>query len=312
MKPYVLIVFLAVSVWISAANAHYVECHASAGVGSLGYELNGGSTFLAPSFSAGAGYTWFFLPSAGFQTGILFTSLSTTAVLIEPMKWTTWQDGRRLTDYMDEEYTHIASFTDWREEQQIWLLQVPIGMRFRFFPAVSYGNAAESRLWLHVAAGALLTLPVRSHYTHTSGEITHTGWYPQWNLLLHDIPGRFETEPYTRLQESFTSHLRSFSVALYAEAGVLWRLGERTELSVAAYAQWMPQNFSQPTSGPDAQLGFANESNRYTFMNEYHGLIGTDKAGAMHPWSVGLKASVAIWTGRTKMQKKRCLCAGIK
>ena len=312
MKPFVFIVFLAVSVWTSAANGHYVDFHASAGVGSLGYELNGGRTFLAPSFSAGAGYTWFFLPSAGLQTGVLFTSLSTTAMLTEPMQWTTWQDGRRLTDYMGEEYTHIASFTNWREQQQVWLLQVPIGLRFRHFPAVSYANAADSRLGLHVAAGALLSFPIRSRYTLTSGEVTHTGWYPQWNLLLHDIPGRFETEPYTRRQESFTHHLRSVSFALYVEAGVLFRLGERVELTVAAYAQWMPQRFNRPTSGPDAQLGFANERNGYTFMNEYHGLVGTDKTGAMHPWTAGLKASLAIWTGRTKIQKKRCLCAEMK
>lgn len=312
MKPYVFIVCVAVSLRISAANGHFVDFHASAGVGSLGYELNGGRTFLSPSYSAGIGYTWFFLPSAGLQTGLLFTSLGTTAVLTEPMQWTTWQDGRRLTDYMGEEYTHIASFTDWREKQQVFLLQVPIGLRFRFFPAVSYANAADSRFGLHVAAGVLLSMPVRSRYTHTSGEITHTGWYPQWNLVLHDVPGRFETEPYTRRQESFTRHLRSVSLALYAEAGVLMRLGERAELTVAAYAQWMPQRFNNPASGPDAQLGFANERNEYTFMNEYHGLIGTDKTGAMHPWATGLKASLSIWTGRTKIQKKRCLCAEMR
>ena len=286
--------------------SHYIDVQAGGGIGGLGYELNGGHTLNAPSLFIEAAYTWFILPSAGLQTGIQITRIATTAVLTEPMEWRTGEDGTRLTDYMGEEYTHRASFNDWREKQQIWFLQIPIGARFRHFAAFN------SRFGMHAAAGAQVSFPISSHYRLLSGSVTHTGWYEQWRLLLHDIPGRFETESFAKQQESFSKYLKPFSLSVYAEAGVLVRLSERAEMMLAAYAQWMPQQFNRPASVPDALLGFANERNGYTFMNEYHGLIGTHKTGAMHPWTAGLKASLAIWTGRTRIQKKRCLCAEMR
>ena len=172
--------------------SHYIDIEVGGGVGGLGYELDGGRTLVAPSFSVGAGYTWFFLPIAGLQTGVRLTHIATTAMLTEPMEWRTAADDGRLRDYMGEEYTHRASFDSWKEREQMWLLQVPIGLRFRHFAST------DARYGLHAAVGALLSVPLRSTYTLLSGEVTHTGWYEQWRLLLHDLPGRFETENYPR------------------------------------------------------------------------------------------------------------------
>jgi hypothetical protein len=49
---------------------HYIDIHAGGGVSSLGYTLEGGNTMIGASFSVGAGYTWFFLPYMGLQTGV--------------------------------------------------------------------------------------------------------------------------------------------------------------------------------------------------------------------------------------------------
>lgn len=281
---------------------HYIDMQAGAGIGGLGYDLEGGYTQIAPSFDFGVGYTWFFLPAAGFQTGVHIARIASTAVLTEPMEWRTWQDDTRLTDYMGEEYTHRASFADWREEQQVWLIQIPLGLRFRHFANMN------SRYGLHVAAGALLTIPLRANYTLASGEVTHTGWYENWRLLLHDVPGRFETEAFAKQKESFKSHLRSFDVSVYAEAGMLIRLDERVELILAAYVQWMPHDFLAATSHKRENVGFATERNSYAFMPEYHGIIGTDKTGALHPWGAGVKVGLSVWPGETSVQKRRCMC----
>ena len=110
------------------APSHYIDIEVGGGIGGLGYELDGGRTFVSPSFSVGAGYTWFFLPIAGLQTGVRLTRIATTAMLTEPMEWRTGADDGRLRDYMGEEYTHRASFNDWKEREQMWLLQIPIGL----------------------------------------------------------------------------------------------------------------------------------------------------------------------------------------
>lgn len=286
--------------------SHYIDVQAGGGIGGLGYELNGGHTLNAPSLFIEAAYTWFILPSAGLQTGIQITRIATTAVLTEPMEWRTGEDGTRLTDYMGEEYTHRASFNDWREKQQIWFLQIPIGARFRHFAAFN------SRFGMHAAAGALVSFPISSHYRLLSGSVTHTGWYDQWRLLLHDIPGRFETESFAKQQESFSKYLKPFSLSVYAEAGVLVRLSERAEMMLAAYAQWMPLDLEAALPNEREPLGFASERNTYSFMSEYHGIIGTDKTGAIHPWSAGIKIGLSIWPGTTSDQRRRCMCESMK
>ena len=316
LNSIVLILLCALNVCASDLPRHYIDLQTGGGVGALGYELKAGKTLLAPSLTVGAGYTWFILPSIGLQTGVSVTQIATTALLTDPMEWTTFPDGTRLTDYMGEQYTHRVSFTNWQERQQIWWLQVPIGLRFRQYAAVSQQNAAFSRFGIQVAAGVLLSMPVRADYTHTSGEITHTGWYEQWHLLLHDVPGRFETEPYKHQSEPFVEQLKPFHLSLYAETGLLIRLNERTELAVCLYAQWMPQDILTLRSDLREPLGFASNSINYQlstinyqlFMNPYHGLIGTSQTTALHPWSAGLRLTLSLFPGKTSAQKKRCLC----
>ena len=279
---------------------HYLDIHAGSGVSSMGYTPEGGRLQPGASFSIGAGYTWFFRPYMGLQTGIQMTRVASTASLTEGMEWSQWQDGSPLTDYMGEAYIHRTSFAGWKEKQEAYLLQIPIGLRFRYF------RDRESMAGLHAAFGAKLSLPVLSRYAHTSGTVTHTGWYPQWQLELYDLPGRFETEPFTTKQEeSLGSRLHKVNAEAYAELGTIIRLNRKTELFFAAYAQYMLNDFSAVKRDDRKALGFSNAHNNYAFMEAYRGLIGTDHVGAMHPWAAGIKIGVSLWPGKTEKEKKR-------
>ncbi|MBO7458241.1 MAG: OmpA family protein [Paludibacteraceae bacterium] len=273
---------------------HYIDLHAGAGVGSFNYPLEGGKTTFGISFAAGVGYTWFFRPFIGLQTGLSFTRIATTATLIDEMQWT------GLTDYAGDEYIHHASFSDWTEKQQAYLLEVPLGLRFRYFAN------SKSRVGLHAAFGAKLALPIIVNYKHASGSVTHYAWYEYWQLELRDLPGRFETETVTTPQEeSVAQRLNVVNAEAYAELGIAFRAGERTEIHIAPYAQYMLNDFCAIKRDDRTPLGFANAHNNYIFMSEYRGLIGTDKVGAMHPWVAGLKIGVSVWPGKTEKQKKK-------
>lgn len=291
---------VALHLFAAKPAAHYIDIHAGAGVSSLGYAIDGGNSRPGASFTVGAGYTWFFLPFMGLQTGVQCTRIASVASLTEPMEWKYWQDGSPLTDYMGEDYIHRTSFDGWKEKQQAYLIEIPVGLRFRYF------RSNNSRAGLHAAFGANIALPVSAHYTRTAGDITHTGWYPQWQLELHDLPGRFETEPFTSKQEeSFCSKLQKVNAEAYAELGTILRLNEKFELFVAAYARYMINNCSSVKRDERTPLGFANSRNNYAFMAPYHGLIGTDKIGAMHPWVAGIKIGLSIWPGKTDKEKKK-------
>ena len=262
---------------------HYIDIYGAGGVSRFGRAVEGGKTSIGGSFTFGAGYTWFFKPYMGLQTGVSLTRLSGSATLTEPMEWTKQADGTPITDYMGEVYTHRTTFDNWREKQQNYLVQIPIGLRFRYFADNS------SKAGLHAAAGVNLAIPVITSYAHTSGSVTHMGWYEQWQLTITDLPGRFGTETLTTKQEeSINNKVNLLNAQVYGEIGTSIRLNRRSELFIAAYAQYMINDFSAVKRDARTPLGFSGSTYNYPFMSEYRGLIGTDTVGTLHPWVAGL------------------------
>ncbi len=286
-------ILLAACMARAAEPQHYMDIHAGAGVGSWGYTLNGGTTQAGNSYSAGAGYTWFFLPTVGLQTGLRATRISSYARLTGTIEY------GPLSDYQGEQYIHRVTFADWREQQEAWLLEVPVGLRFKYFAD------DDSRAGLHAAVGVSMAVPVYAT-GHTTGSVTHTGRYDCWQLTLHDLPGRFMTESADQ-RSDIKSRLSAVNAMMYAEIGTAIRLGVRTQLIVSAYAQYSLTDFSAVKPADRTPIGFANANNGYTFMTEYKGLFGTDKAGSLTPWTAGLKLGLSIWPGRTDEQKKQLL-----
>lgn len=275
------------------AQKHYLDLHAGAGVGNWGYTIKGGSTRFGNTYSASMGYTWFFHPCVGLQTGVRATRLSSYASLTEGGEY------GPLTDYQGEQYMHRVALFDWREQQEGWLLEVPLGLRFRYFAD------EDRRVGLHAAFGASLAVPVHAVY-RVSGTATHSAWYEWWQLELHDLPGRFGTET-VKQEESCRSRLTTYNAMAYAELGMLFRAGQRTQIVLAAYAQYGITDFSTVRNEDRTPLGFATADNGYTFMPEYHGLPGTDRTATMRPWTAGLKLGLSVWPGRTDEQKRERL-----
>jgi len=295
MKRILLIgsILLAACTARAAEPQHYIDIHAGAGVGSWGYTLNGGTSQIGNSYSAGAGYTWFFLPTVGLQTGLQVTRISSYAWLSKTLEY------GPLTDYQGEQYVHRVAFNNWREQQEAWLLQIPIGLRFAYFAG------EESRAGLHASVGVSLTLPVHA-VARTTGAVTHTGWYDCWQIEFHDLPGRFMTENMDQ-KSNIQSGLLPVNAMMYAEIGTAIRLSQRTQMLIAAYAQYGLNDFSAVKRADRVPLGFANDANGYTFMPEYKGLFGTDKVGSLAPWTAGIKLAISVWPGRTDEQKKQLL-----
>ncbi len=262
----------------------YIDLSAGGGVSHWNHAVEGGFLSIGGAATIGVGYTYFFRPFVGFRTGVHFSWLSSYATLTETRSWSTNADGTPLLDYMGEVYTHRATPNNCRAIEQTYLFEVPVGLRFRYF------RTPDSRAGLHAALGAKLAIPLVSSYTPLSGTITHTGWYEQWQLELHDLPGRFETEPFTlealnRLNgEGSTpspvgalapsSKPSPVNAEAYAELGAAFRLSPHYELFVAAFGQYMINNFFT-ASAPS------------------------------HPWMAGVKVGVSIWPGKTEKEKQQ-------
>ena len=80
--------------------------------------------------------------------------------------------------------------------------------------------------------------------------------------------------------------------------------GAHTELIISAYGQYTVTDLLATPVSRLTALGFANSRNGYTFMPEYHGLIGTKAITSLHPWTAGIKLGLSVWTGKTDEQKR--------
>ncbi len=303
-KKYIIlaILFLFCSVGVEAQKRsskknqelhnHYIDIFAGGGVSSLGYSLLGGENHIAPTFTAGVGYTYYFLPYMGLQTGLHVTRYASNAYLTEDMLW------NNLTDYQGDLFNHRIAFQNWKERQQTYLLEIPVGLRFQ---------TRKKKVGFYGTLGAKLGLPVYSNYLHKQGTLINSAYYPNWDLEVSNLPGRFETETLQTPQEgNIKQHLRKLNAVAYAELGVAFRTGERADLYLAAYGQYCINNFSAVSDDERTPLGFASDNNHaYEYMQPYNGLMGTDHVGAMHPWTAGLKLGISIYPGWTKAQRKR-------
>ena len=279
---------------VRAKMSHNIDITAGGGIGSLGYDLQGGRQYPAYTWSAGLGYTWFFVPGTGLQTGVQLTRLGSIASLTGSY---VWQD--LLTDASGDQYEHRMTFADWYEQQEAYLLEIPLG-----FTLHHYGRN-NPRAGVYAALGAKLQIPLFADYRHHSGSVTHSGYYPYWDLTLQDLPDRFITEQTDVPQQgSFLQHLNRWNAAVYMELGTTIRCGAHTELIISAYGQYTVTDLLATPVGRLTSLGFANSRNGYTFMPEYHGLIGTKAITSLHPWTAGIKLGLSVWTGKTDEQKR--------
>lgn len=260
-------------------KGHYLWFHAGGGLGQLGYDVQGGNTqFYMPSAQAGINYTYYFLPWFGLGTGVGVAYYTSEAHLTRQMQW----EG--ATDTESDNYTHRVDFLNWRERQNDIMVEIPLMLSFRTTPK-------KGSFYFNI--GAKAGIPVYANYVHNRGDMIHSGYYPKWDVVLQDLPGRFETEELKRSQEgSIYDKLQKINAAGFAELGATIRMDETTDFTLGVYANYYITNHSAVKEADATDLGFRNAEYHTEFMNQYEGLTGTKHIGAMHPWSAGIKIGI--------------------
>lgn len=302
MKKFMLFIALCSAMAVQAENRHHIQITGGGGIGSLGYDNAYGKQYPAYTWSAGIGYTWFFVPETGLQTGVQLSRIGSIASLTGTY---TWQ--QMLTDASGDEYEHRMAFSNWHELQEAYLLEIPLGFTLRHYART--GDSGErNRAGVHAALGAKLQVPIVANYTNRTGAITHSGYYPYWDLTLSDLPERFFTEQVSAPQSgSLMQHLNRWNAAVYMELGTTIRCSAHAELIITAYGQYTVTDMLATPLNQLTAMGFGSSRNGYTFMPKYSGLIGTKAITSLHPWTAGIKLGLSIWTGRTDEQKRRDL-----
>ena len=248
-----------------------------------------------PTWTGGVGINGYFVPWMGIGAGIQFSTYSNKTKIGNP--WIV-----KGTDSEGEDYILTSTSSDLVEQQGIYMLEVPVTLRFR---------AIKRNVGFHAALGGKIGLPISDFYRMSKGSLHNEVRYDHWNLPISDIiPGLIEDGTINPVSQNFSignSRLNLLNYAAYAEIGMLFRLQQRLDLLVALSGTYyfndvLAQKSSTPLGFNDAWV----KSNEYDspFTSEYNGVLVTNEVQELHPWSVALKVGLSINAGKTSAQRQ--------
>lgn len=244
-----------------------------------------------PAWHAGLGINYYFVPWMGIGTGAQFSAYPNRSAVTKAWTQTT------KDDYNDD-YTITSTPTNLKENQNIYMVEIPLALKFRARPGV---------VGFTGTAGVKIGIPVITNQKlAANGSIDNSVYYPFYDLTMSNVPGVVENLAIPSDKGTLrTSHLRTLNYAAYAELGILIRLHQRVELALAAYGNYYFTNLMENSN--KRNLGFADgrTTGKYPlpYTESYAGVLRTNEVQELHPWSVGLKIGIQVNANRTKAQR---------
>ena len=239
-----------------------------------------------PLWNGAIGINYYFLPWLGVGTGAQLSNYANKSSVV-------WGWDYSATDAQGDKYTFTAKPVGIEEKQEMYMLEIPLNVRFRVI---------ERNVGFHGAIGVKFGVPVKDYYRSSGGTIQNQVYYPDFDLLLDkNIPGVLEDITVNATQQKITG-LNKLNCGAYAEIGMLFRLHQRIDLMLAvAGTYYLNDVMKGATANP---LGFNDPSlptDYYPspFTSAYNGVLSSNEVQQLHPWSLQLKLGLSINAGQT-------------
>ena len=270
------------------------------GVGSYTYSQLGNSFQPAhvvnkvhfPAWHAELGINYYFVSWMGLGTGVQFGAYPNRASIDKP-----WM--KNATDVYGDDYTITSQPDKLIETQNIYMVEVPLALKFRARPGV---------VGFTGTAGVKLGIPViNKQRLGSGGAINNSVHYPLYDLTMQDVPTVVENLSIpSDKSELPSSYLRTLNWAAYAEIGMLIRLHQRVDLAIAAYANYYFADLLKRHGSIDLAFYDGRTTGEYPmpYTQAYEGVLNTNEVETLHPWSVGLKIGIQVNANRTRSQRE--------
>lgn len=245
-----------------------------------------------PIWNAALGVNYYFLDWLGVGSGVQFSTYTNLSRVSQPWAY-------EATDSYGDAYRFVASPANIDEQQTMYMVEVPLALRFRVI---------ETNVGFHAAAGMKFGIPIKGTYHLASSDaaIRNEVSYPSLGLTLKDnLPGILEDAAITSPSEPSSIGLKTLNYGAYAEVGMLIRMHQRIDLLLALAATYYVNDVRAEKS--TTPLGFKSDVRVYEYdlpyaKADYAGVLHTDEVESLHPWSVMLILGLSINTGRTTAQ----------
>lgn len=305
MRRWILIGFISgFAITASARLTSMIEVSVGGGWSSLGYQLNTeAQPFLTAKqngsygLTAHIGYGLMFNSYIGVGIGADVARYGSDIKLADQAQWL------GVTDTDGELYDHFTTIRSWKDQQQLYMVEIPLALYFR---APATGN----KVYFSGEVGAKVGIPVFSQ-AKFSGELSHQAGYEPWQLNLQQVGGHgfYDSE----MSGEYDLQTKT-SFAVFAKVGFETPLDEKEK--VWFYGHLCGTYYVAPalslTETP-TPLGFHNDTNdpfmqdTHSFMADYAGILSTDMLkGKTTPISIGVELGI-----RFKILHKqtfRCHC----
>lgn len=268
MKKYFIAFGLILAVASSAQDRiQYFYINTGCGSHNLKYSLPGGSSKGGVGGTLNLGYSYFFNPNWGVSAGLGLQTSQAKGTL-------NFMNKMAAVDGEGDSFELRTYFNNWEEKQTSIFFEVPVGVQHqRWF------NGKNGILGF---AGAIISIPVSSSYKVTSGTITTSGYYKQWNVELTDMPQHgFSTES-ERPSGNITLNT---SFSLFAEMGWLHKMSDNLDLYMGGYI-----NYGLNSIVSEGNISSYLEGESYNSM-----ITASDKVNLT---SVGIKIGIRLLNNR--------------
>ena len=238
------------------------------GFHNLKYDLQNGTHESSMGYAFNLGYNYYFSKNWGFGAGLGLESFNSKATL-------NYQTSKSSADTDGESFEFRTQYTDWQEKQSILLLDIPLSF--------IYQKQINEQFQFQFSIGPKVSFAVQSNYKTAGGTIETTGYYPQYNVVLSDLP----QHNFTTLT-SFPKNDTSLNpvISAYSNLGGLYKLNNSMDLYAGVYIDYGLSNMI------DAQ----NKS-LYQEDGVYNGIFSSDLTKNVKQFSFGFKIGINLNLG---------------
>lgn len=252
-------------------KGHYLYVNGGGGLHNLHYELKDGTQQAGLGCTFNLGYNYFITPHWGIGTGLGVQSFLSGSKLNYNTSFT-------ATDVDNEAYLFRTNYTDWEETQNAWMLDIPVG--------ISYKTKLSQKWKLQTTLGGKISLPISAKYSTEAGSIQTTGFYPQYNAVVDEIP-EIGFNTFTEFPSKDIT--LNPVISAYLDLGGLYSLNKNLDLYIGAYANYALNN------AIDAQTSEVYQQTGGT----YNGVFVSNQTDKVTPISFGLKLGLT-WHAKCK------------
>lgn len=287
----------------STRRGHYVEIHAGAGVGNVGYgwlrrdlqhTTAKGYEQFGISGVAQLQYAYFFHPSVGVGVGAWLANYTSHGYLSGDViyRGLKQENGKYVPDFSStvrdndgkgEYYNHHVTIHSWHERQTIHTAGVPVSLQFQ-----AWGK--KNKAGFFASLGAAPTFTVKTDYRILDGDIEHWGEYAhRGGAELHNLHDFSHVNYSGRVGKQ---SMKLFTATAFLDLGLLIKMSRHTDFLIGVYGHY---DFLDIQAAQRTDLGWPDERFPYLNAPEYKGILATNclaDEGVLRPWQAGVKIGV--------------------